>query len=149
MKRTFTQRIAEFFHLGRLPDEVKDLMTSEGGIRYMAEGVAETAIFRNFQSPGNYCAYRKTLFIGSVALSKRRLVVRAGRYNTININVAFDDPKFKGIAFSASQKYLSLRFEAAGYIPNSSGQIEVRLHLPDVSSITDLLIRKGGTVASC
>ncbi len=147
---TFTQKIANFFHLGRLPEKVKSKMTSEGGILYLAEGIAETAIFQDFKSPGMYCSHRSMIFIGFVAVSDQRFAVRAKSFHEIHINLKYDDPKFKKITFRTSKtklRYLSLSFDAAGFIPNASGRIEIRLHLPDdASAIATILNQKDACI---
>ena len=148
---TFIQKVASFFHLGRLPDNVRTQMISEGGILYLAEGIAETAIFTDFRSPGIYCSSRRLTLIGFFALSDHRIVLRANCYHEILINTTYDDTKFKGITFKTSktdQGFLSLTFDAAGYILAASGQVEIRLHLPDSSMAVKILNQKGVCINS-
>jgi len=135
----FTQKIIHFFHLGRLPDQVRTQLTSEGGIAYLAEGIAATAILNNFRVPGVYCSHRKMTFIGFFALSTRRIALRAKCYHKIDINMTFDDPKFQQLRFQVYPNYLSLTFDPAVFIPEASGQIEIRLHISNMSQAVDIL----------
>jgi hypothetical protein len=143
MAETLTQRIAGWFRIGRVPEEVRVQMAQEGGILYKAHGIRQTAIYSGFSAPGQYSAARVQGFIGYVAMSAQRFVVRAGRYNKIDVNITFGDPKFSDIIWMATPKYLSLAFDAANHIPNASGNIEVRLHVPDVEAVVRLLAAKG------
>ncbi|HUW62368.1 MAG TPA: hypothetical protein VMZ06_15290 [Candidatus Bathyarchaeia archaeon] len=146
MSATFTQKIARVFHLGRLPARVREQMQSEGGILYLAEGIAETAIFRNFRAPGVYCSQRRMGFIGFFALSERRIVARAGCFHKIDVNTTFDDPTFKKLLFKAGPKYLSVTFDPSIQTPDASGQIEIRLHLPDISKAATILKENGAWI---
>jgi hypothetical protein len=143
---TFIQKIANFFHLGRLPDDIRAQMIQDGGIVYLAEGAIATVIYDNFRMPGYFCRYRRMTFIGFFALSDRRIVSRAGGYHKIDINTTYDDPKFKGITFKSNLNCLKIQFDPAEYIPEASGQIEVRLSLPDLSRVADILKQKGAHV---
>jgi hypothetical protein len=146
---TVTQRIACFFHLGRIPAALRVQLESESRILYLAEGIAETAVFRNFRGPGMWCYRRYTSFIGFFVLSERRIVAKAGgRFSQVNIdvNIAYDDSRFQTIAFVAGSKLLSLAFDASVQSPEMSGQIEVRLYLPDVGAATQILRKVGARI---
>jgi hypothetical protein len=140
---TLTQRFANAFHVGRLPEEARSQMASDGGILYLAEGVLETALFRHFRSPQGCSLYRRTAFIGFVVMSQRRIIVRAEWFHQIHINLAYGEPRFKVITFKARPRYLSLAFDASDQMPDSSGQVEIRMYLPDVSKAADVLTRQG------
>lgn len=143
MSATFTQKVSHVFHLGRLPAEVRQQMESEGEMLYLAEGIAETAIFRNFRAPGYYSTCKRMGFIGYFALSGRRIVARARCYNKIDVNIAFDDPKFKSLLFKVTPRYLSLTFDPSIQMAKASGQMEIRFHLPDISAAAKILDDKG------
>jgi hypothetical protein len=144
----FLQRVIRYFHLGEMPGEVRAQMESEGGLMYLAEGVWETAIFRDFSAPGIYCAYRRIGFVGYFALSERRMVVRARCYDQININVAYDDVRFKNMVFAAREECLSVTFDPADHMPDASGRIEIRVHLPDVPAAASILEQRGACIAA-
>ena len=148
MPTTFTQKAARVFGLGRMPAERRAQMESEGQMLYLAEGIAETAILRGFKAPGARCAYRRMLLVGFFALSERRLVARAKCFHKIDIDTTFDDPKFRRLEFRATPHYLSLMFDPSSYLPDASGRVEIRLHLPDVRKAAELLEAKGACLAA-
>ncbi len=143
---TLTQTLSGFLGLGRLPAPLREELEAESPILVVAEGIAETALFRDFKSPGAYCHRKRTRFIGFFVLSEERLVVKAGLYNTINVNMRYDDPQFRNIVFTASPTLLSLTFDASVQSPKMSGQIEVRLHLPDVETAAEILQAVGAQI---
>ena len=143
---TFVQRLAAGLRLGRLPGAVAAQLQSEGRILYLAEGVLETAIFRNYKAPGVRSNYRRISFIGYFALSGRRMVVKAKCYHEINIDAAYDDAAFKKMTFALRRRYLSLTFAASAQSPQASGQVEVRLHLPDLAAAAQILEQCGAQV---
>lgn len=144
----FPNKIWSFFSSGRIPDEVIVKLESEGRILYREEGVRETAILQNFQSPGIYCGWRKIGFIGYFILSERGILVKARCYDYIDINAPYDAETFHKLGFSAEPKYLSITFNAADYLPKSSGQVEIRLHLRNISAAVDILRQKGARIAA-
>jgi hypothetical protein len=143
---TFTQRLAGTFGLGRLPGAQRVQLESEGRLLYLAEGIWETAILRDYQHhrfPQAYCLACRMGFIGYFALSERRLVAKAKAYNKIDVNVAYEEPRFKAMTFTIRPKYLALTFDASAQSPEDSGQLEVRLHLPDIALAAKILKRAG------
>ena len=144
---TLFQRVAHFLRFGRLPDEVRDQLESEGGMLFLEEGVVTTSILIDFKAPGVRCSYRRMTIIGFLALSEKRIVIRAKCWHKISINTTFDDPRFKAIVFNPSEKYLSLSFDPSGFIPNASGQVEIRVHVPNVSKAVKILEEKGTCMA--
>jgi hypothetical protein len=145
---TLLQRLTGGLHLGQLPGTVRAQLESEGRILYLAEGIRETAKFTRYRAPGVYSWRRWIAFIGYFALSERRLVAKAKQYHRIDVNVAYDDPQFKAMTFTVRPKYLSLAFDASAQSPKASGQIEVRLHLPDIAAATKILEQAGAQIVS-
>ncbi len=143
---TLVQRLAAGLGLGRLPEAVRAQLESEGQIVYLAEGVPETAIFRHYRAPGVRSRRRRIGFIGYCALSERRMVVKTRCYDEVNINVAYDDALFKKIAFAVRPRYLSLAFDASAQSAQASGEVEVRLHLPDVTAVAKMLEQAGAQI---
>jgi hypothetical protein len=121
-------------------------LESEGRILYLAEGVLETAIFRDYKAPGVRSNCRRISFIGYFALSQRRMVVKAKCYHQININAAYDDAAFRKMTFAVRRRYLSLVFDASAQSAQASGQVEVRLHLPDLTAAAQILEQCGTQV---
>jgi hypothetical protein len=145
---TLLQRLTAGLHLGQLPGTVRAQLESEGRILYLAEGIRETAIFRNYRAPGIYSWRRRIGFIGYFALSERRLVARAKQYHQTDVNVAYDDPRFKAMTFTVRPRYLALVFDASAQGPQAAGEIEVRLHLPDIAAARKMLEQVGARIAS-
>jgi hypothetical protein len=143
---TFVQRLAAGLGLGRLPGAVRSQLESDGRILYLAEGVLQTAIFRDYRAPGVRSNYRRISFVGYFALSQRRMVVKAKCYHEININAAYDDAAFKKMTFAVRRGYLSLVFDASAQSAQASGQVEVRLHLPDLAAAAQILEQSGAQV---
>ena len=81
--------------------------------------------------------------IGFFALSEQRIVTRAKCWHKIDINTTYDDPRFKTIVFNPTEKYLSLKYDPSGFIPKASGQVEIRVHLPNVSKAAKILTVRG------
>ncbi len=142
------QKLTSGLHLGQLPATVRAQLESEGRILYLAEGIRETAIFRRYRAPGAYIWRRAIAFIGYFALSERRLVAKAKQYHEVNVNVAYDDPLFKTMTFTVRPRYLALAFDASAQSPRASGQIEIRLHLPDIAAATKILEQAGAQIVS-
>jgi len=140
------QKVTAFFHIGKLPNELRAQMELEGRMVYLAEGIGVTAIFRDFKAQWIRCVYRRMTFIGFLALSERRIVVQGKCYNEVRVNATYDDATFKKMIFRVKQKYLSVTFDASDHLPNASGQIELRLHLPDVSMAARFLEQRGASV---
>ncbi len=143
---TLTQRLSGFLGLGRLPARLREELEAESPLLVVAEGITEIAVFKKFRSPVAYCRRKYTLFIGFFVLSETRLIVKAGLHNTINVNMRYDDPQFQNIVFAATPTLLSLTFDASVQSPKMSGQIEVRLHLPDVGTAAKILQAVGGQI---
>ena len=143
---TVIQRIAGLFHLGRIPADIRTRLESEGRILYIAEGIWETAVFKNFKTPGSYCGYRCISFIGFFALSEKRIIAKAKFHHDINVNATYDNPQFQSIAFIADTKMLSLAIDVSAQSPQMSGLMEVRLHLQDVDMAVQILQGVGARI---
>jgi hypothetical protein len=137
------QKLTARLGLGQLPEALRDQLESEGRILYLAEGILETALFRNYRAPSVYSSHRRMAFIGYFALSERRMVARAKGYHQIDVNMAYDDPRFQKITFAVRPKFLSLAFDASTQNAQASGQVEVRLHLPDIAAAARMLEQAG------
>ena len=143
---TFVQRLAAGLRLGRLPGAVAAQLESDGRILYLAEGILQTAIFRDYRAPGIRSNCRRISFIGYFALSQRRMVVKARCYHQINISVPYDDAAFKKLTFAVRGRYLSLVFDASAQSAQASGQVEIRLHLPDLAAAAKILEQSGAQI---
>ncbi len=143
---TLVQRLAAGLRLGRLPEATRAQLEGEGRILYLAEGVLETAIFRHYRARGFRIGHSRKTFIGYFVVSERRMVVKAKCYNEIDVNTAYDEALFQKITFAMRPTYLSLAFDASAQNAQASGQIEVRVHLPDVAVAAGILGQTGARV---
>ena len=143
MTKTLVQRLAGFLNLGRLPAEIRTRLESEGGITYLAEGVAQTAMLTDFRAPGIRCAYRRISAVGCLAMSPRSLVLRGQAYHQVNVDLSFEDPGLSRMHFALKVRHLAVRFDAQGLIPEASGGVELRLGLPDAPEAARLLRQAG------
>lgn len=137
------QKWAARLRLGQLPPARRAELESEGRILYLAEGIRETAIFMHFKASNARSRYRRVWFLGYFALSERRLVAKAKCGQEIDINVTYDETRFQKMTFAVTPKYLSLAWDASAQSPQMSGQMEVRLHLPDVATAAKILEQAG------
>lgn len=140
---TFTQKLAAKLRLGRLPEALRAELEADGRLRYLAEGILKSVIFRDYRVPGARIHHRRMAFIGYFALSERRLVAGAKAFHEMDVKAAYDEDLFRKMAFAVQPRYLSLVFDATDQDPQASGQIEVRLHLPDIPAVARLLEQAG------
>lgn len=105
-----------------------------------------TAILHAFKAPGIRCGYRRMSFVGFVAMSNRKLVASASFFHKAQVNVAFEDPKFKAITFRLAGNHLSMSFDAAGLIPDASGEVTLRFAISDLRVAAQLLAERGGSI---
>jgi hypothetical protein len=141
------QKITRLMHVGQLSQKVRDQLDADGGVLYLDEGIPVTAILQDFKAPGVFCGYRRMSFVGFLALSDRRIVVRASFFHEASVNVAFDEPEFRAITFRLARKRLEMAFEAKGLIPRASGEIRLRARISDPVRVVELLRVKGAVFA--
>jgi len=138
--------MAARLHLGRLPEALRTQLESEGRILYLAENIGETAICKDYRAPGARSGRRWIWFIGYFVLTERRVVAKARWYHRVDVNVAYDEPLSPALAFHVKRKYLCLAWDASAQDPRTSGQLEVRLYLPDVTTAARLLEQAGARI---
>ncbi|MBI2481561.1 MAG: hypothetical protein HYV60_23840, partial [Planctomycetia bacterium] len=114
---------------GRLPEDGYRQLEPDRDL-YVVESLVGSITFRNFRAPGRYSLWKRQWFLGSLAVSKSRVV--AYRFRTCLVNVPFDDPRIRQIQWTVEpQNCLVLTFDAALFQPTWSGQIEIRLATED------------------
>jgi hypothetical protein len=135
-------RILGKMGLGRLSDQIRRQLQSEGGFLFVHERVLTTAVLQDFRMPGVFCGLRLMAFVGSTAASDRRFVISASFFNRVWLNLPFDDPRFRRITFAGKGNRLCVSFSANGLIPRASGQVRLRLRVPDATNIVGLMKNK-------
>ena len=51
------------------------------------------------------------------------------------------------VSFTVLVNMSSLKFDPSGFIPDASGQVEIRVHVPNVSRAAKILEEKGACMA--
>jgi hypothetical protein len=140
------RKFADFLGLARVPEALKKDLTGEG-LSFFAEGLPATVIFRSYKGAGAYASHRSILMFAFLALTDQRFVIQGGSYNEVDINLRYDDPRFKEINFKAAKKHLVLDYEAGAVQPGASGRVSVRLRLDDPAFVLGLFLKKGAKTA--
>lgn len=129
------------FRLGRIPPSVRREFDREGVI-FAGEGLSGRLWMRDVRGPGSRFVRRYTGFVGSVVVTRKRLV--ASVFSRRLVNVALDDPKLSGIAVARSKPgWIAFRLEMADFQPGWSGEVEVRYRLDKAAALAETLIRAG------
>lgn len=122
--------------LGRLPAEA-EIWVPSATRRIEAESLRASVTMLDLRSPGWACNWRRIWFVGSIAMSDRRIV--AYRWNKRLINTDFDDPRFPELEFSAEGPVLKIAHEAGVYREGWSGVLEYRFRTPLSEKIVEFV----------
>lgn len=125
---------------GALPSDVRAQL-EKSGIQVLAEQVRLTVIFRNFKAPGKRYSHRRSVCVGSFAISKTGLVGFAGRKQILDL--PFDDKRFKLVTFAIEEKFLAVSFHPGLFHGGHEGEVEFRFYLPDLKKTFALLKSNG------
>ena len=68
----------------------------------VVESMVGSITFRNFRAPGRYSVYRRNWFLGSLAVSKSRVVPY--RYGSTVVNIPFEDTRIRQVYFSSKRQ---------------------------------------------
>ena len=146
MMTTIVQRIARMFRLGRISPALRSQLEAAERIHYLAEGIWQTAVFKEFRAPGACCGHRTIGFIGFFIVTEKRLIAKARLGHQVDIDIGFKHPQFGSVSFVADRSMIYLRFDASIQSPDMSGQIELRLHVPDTQVVADVLKKAGAMI---
>ncbi len=125
------------FGAGLLPPEGHGLIDPDRN-PLVTESMTGSITFRNFRAPGRYSLYRRQWFLGSLAVSKSRIV--AYRYRSQVVNIPFDDVRIRQVHFSFEQQdRFLIQFDASLFQPSSSGEVEIRFTMPDAADVVSLI----------
>lgn len=145
---TVIQRIARTLRVGQIPQAIRRQLESDGEPLFCHEGILISVRLKDFRAPGIFCGLRQMSFIGFFAASQSRLVVSASCFNKAWLNLSYDDPRLGRITFAADGRRLSMSFNADGLIPRATGDVTLRLRVPDALEIARVLESKGAKVIS-
>jgi len=106
-----------WFKLGKLPKNV-----AQNKLSLFDEGIKIVASYKNFKSPGKNFKRKKTVFLGSIMCSNKRIVAFA--YSKPLLNLELSDKRLKKVDFSAStDKIVCMKFNASEFGEETSGDV--------------------------
>lgn len=142
MSSTWNEWLTQLFRLGALPDDMKAQLQAEGML-FAAEQIGVTVIYRNFIGLGKRYGYHRSGSIGSIAMSKDRVIGRT--YLSTVLHVAYDGPLIDKIKFEVvDRKYLTASFDASDFHPKQTGRVELRFRLPEPRMALDVIESQRG-----
>jgi hypothetical protein len=124
---------------GRLPEPIRAELAA-GGAVLLEEGLTGSVTYRGYRAPGRYSAWRKQAVSGAVALTADRLVVWAGGFRHIDVELAH--PLRATIEVRAERPdRVCFAYDAGATNPSRSGRVEVRLRTTQAERVAQLLAR--------
>lgn len=125
------------FGLGKRPPNLVAELRAEGTL-FSDEGVRGSVTYKNFRSPERYSSWRRQGFVGSLALSKARLVGCRGKHPIIDIPL--DDRRLASVDLSLEgEETFTAAFDAGLFQPDWSGRLEYRFKTPTAKPILEAL----------
>ena len=113
-----------WFGVGTIPAQWRATIESEGAL-VIDEGIGGSVTYRHFSAPGKRFGWRKVGFVGSIALTRARLL--GLQYSNPAINVPLTDQRFAKLNISIEgNETLLIAFEASVFHSDWSGIIEYR-----------------------
>jgi hypothetical protein len=143
---TIIQRISRTLGIGQIPKTIRRQLQSDGGLLFSFEGIPISVVLNDFRAPGIFCGLRLMSFIGFFAASESRVVASASFFHKVWLNLPYDDPRLHEIAFTPKGRRLSIKFNADGLIPRATGDVTLRLRIPDAFEIARVLKSKGAKI---
>lgn len=96
------------------------------GKRIIESGLFGSVTFRNFRAPGRYSWRRRQWFIGSLAVTGKRIL--AYRYGRCILNVPFDDDRITSLrVWIDTPDTVCTAFDVSMFHEGWSGEIEIRM----------------------
>jgi hypothetical protein len=130
---------------GRLPDGLRAELEGEG-IQQLGEGLFGTITLRGYKAPHERSSVSKQAFVGAIAITRKRLVVWSGSrlarpwYGT-QVNVAFDDPRYRDLEIAAERDdRLLIATRLEHFHPDRSGRFEIRLRTPQALELSEFAL---------
>lgn len=109
------------------------------GIVLMDEAVKGSVTYRDFSAPGKRDLWRRQWYVGSIALTKVRLLTLSG--NNPTINVPLTDERIRAMRYSLEKgsAVLCIGFDASLFHEDWSGTIEYRYRTSEAPRFLELL----------
>ena len=95
------------------------------GLVLQEEGLSGSVTFKNFRAPGRRHGFKRSWFVGSVAITRLRVVAFAFSRPIINLPLEPDQLKKLDCTLK-DETTLSIAFDAAVFHDDRSGSVEYR-----------------------
>lgn len=123
----------KLFGAGKVPKQALEVIEQEG-IEFIEEGLKGSVTFRNVRAPGRIHNLKRSWFRGSLVLTKEHFL--AFSYTRPAIGVAWKEEKIRNLDFSLLENdTLSIKFDAAKFHEDWTGEIEYRYSTPSAKNI--------------
>src|SRR5215831_11807709 len=108
MGKPFLYRL---FGIGRIPEPLRSQLQTEG-ITLLDEAIKGSVTYRDFSAPGKRDLWRRQWYVGSIALTKVRLLALSGSKRIINVLLA--DNRIRAMRYSLEKggAVLCIAFDA-------------------------------------
>ena len=134
MKKSILYRC---FRLGAFPANVRAALEREGVVA-IDEGVGGWFVMERVTAPGRMYRHRREWFLGSIAVTRARLVCYA--FSKRQINIPLDDPRMEQVRIlCGADGVLSIAFESSLFREGWNGVIEMRFHSDITHRFHDVL----------
>jgi hypothetical protein len=122
---------------GRLPAELREQLTGEG-LLVLAEDLTGTMAYRRYRAPGQKI-YRRTVRVrGTVAVSRRRLVVWAA--GAKRVDLPFVHPLWQAVDVAVERgSWLRITIDAGAFNRDRAGRIVLRLRTTEATAVAGML----------
>ena len=121
------------FRVGRMPAELKAAADRPETL-VAAEGVSVRCSGRSVRLPGLRSARSVRLLVGSVVLSRDRLLLAIGRYPILDTDLAGDGPAGQTVELSAEGIQVHVE-DIASMVPQGSGTMDLRFRTPIADTV--------------
>ena len=122
------------FRTGRLRDDLYAELAAEQ-IVVLEERLKATITYRGFRAPHRRYGVRKDFTRGTLAITRRRLLVWAERMR--QIDVTYDSPLFDVLEISTEPGKLVIGFDVSRFHDDWTGRMEVRLRHPEPERLAE------------
>jgi hypothetical protein len=130
--------LLRLFGSGRLPREARQVIDAEHS-RLILESMVGSITYRNFRAPGKRSMLRRQWFLGSLAVSEKRMVAYSNGRCLLNLPLA--DKRIAEVDFSAETPgVLSIVYDASVLHPSQSGEIEIRYQTPQALHVCSTMV---------
>ncbi len=123
-----------FFKIGKIPEVSMEQIQKEGVV-LLEQGLGGSITFRNFRAPGRRYGWKRRWFSGSIVLTNQHLLAFA--FSKPVIGIAWSDRKIRRLkTVVQDNNTLSIKYDAADFNKDWSGEMELRYTTPLAISIS-------------